>query len=665
MKRILPIFIILFSMTSLAQQTEINNISKRTEIMIKAVRQNFLTNPILADSFCDSIIKLNDSFFLGEAKRTKAEIQLARMNYSNTLLLVNEAIKIDSTNNNSVQLAKDYFIKGMYFHLLVKRDEALLLFEKADSLTKGTQEYKFKGLLLKYIALIYETNNKVEAIKTLKRAKEFSLKAKDSFNLYNIENTESTLLKKTLKNHRGNQKLYNYSIKTNNPYYIAWSQLGIGNSYGSSKNIDTILIAKKHLDSAVVFFEKNKYNFLAQIAYTRLSSIARKSKNTDLSLEYILKSYEAVKNSDSFLKEMTMYNLAYNYLLNKEFLKAENLFNDVIELDKTKDMQQILIAYSYEGLSDIYAIRKKPIKALQYYKKYTKVNDKLYSTQIAEQVTNFKIKYETQKKEKENLQLKADNVEQELLTQKANSQKWMLALGLLAVALLSFILWRRYTSEKKEKQIITIQKDEIGVQKTIIENLQKDLHHRVKNNLTIIDSLIEDIKNEFDNKAFTSKLTDLQNRIDSINEVHSQLYMNTDITNLKLNKYVEKLAKNVQQSFAKENIIIKQNIHDSLSLKVDKSFPVGLVINEFITNSFKYAFPNNEKGIVNISIQEKSDNYILSLSDNGKGLDKDFDISKLDSFGMDIMRLLSKQLQGTFSLDGARGVHIIIKFPKA
>lgn len=304
----------------------------------------------------------------------------------------------------------------------------------------------------------------------------------------------------------------------------------------------------------------------------------------------------------------------------------------------------------YKNLSSVYEGKKDFKKSLMYFTKFKNVNDSILIDKRDSNVTEIETKYQTEKKEKENLQLKADKAEQELLLEKENKRKWYFALGLL-VALLTLGVFIFYYKRNQE-------------QKTVIENLQKDLHHRVKNNLAIIDALIDDIKDEFDNEKFKTKLTELQNRIDSINEVHSQLYLNTDITNLKLKKYVEKLANNVQQSFAKENIVIKQDIDNALKLNVDKSFPVGLIINEFLTNSFKYAFDDDKKGIVTVSIIEKAQTYLLTLSDNGKGFPKDFDISKLDSFGLDVMKLLSKQLKGTFLLDGTNGVNLNIEFPK-
>ncbi len=200
-------------------------------------------------------------------------------------------------------------------------------------------------------------------------------------------------------------------------------------------------------------------------------------------------------------------------------------------------------------------------------------------------------------------------------------------------------------------------------QKIRIESLQKELHHRVKNNLSIIDAFIEVTKEEFEDDKFTNKLTELQNRIDSINEVHQQLYLKEDVTNLNLKKYINTLSNNVSSSFSNHTITINSSLNDDIKVKTDQSFNIGLIINEFLTNSFKYAFDDN-KGVVQIEFKEGTNDYHLKLSDNGKGLPENFDINETDSFGLRIIQLLSKQLNGNFELKNNNGVILNITFPK-
>lgn len=318
----------------------------------------------------------------------------------------------------------------------------------------------------------------------------------------------------------------------------------------------------------------------------------------------------------------------------------------------------------FDNLSKVYEGKKEYKKSLHYLKKYKTINDSTLIKQRDSKVTEIETNYQTEKKEKENLQLKADNAEQKLSLAEENKQKWLFGGGLIGVAILSLVFWRKYKSEEKAKRVISLQKDDIVAQKEVIETLQKDLHHRVKNNLAIINRFIDVVKDEFNNEAFNTKLIELQNRITSINEVHQQLYNSKDATKLGVKNYIEKLRQNIENTYLNDNITIEQHIDDTVHLKADKSFPIGLIINEFLTNSFKHAFSGNERGEISININESDSHYNLKLADDGKGFPDGFDASSSKTFGLRIMKLLTQQIDGTFHIDGSNGVKLNIQFPK-
>ena len=147
-----------------------------------------------------------------------------------------------------------------------------------------------------------------------------------------------------------------------------------------------------------------------------------------------------------------------------------------------------------------------------------------------------------------------------------------------------------------------------------------------------------------------------------INQVHKQLYSNKNLATLNVKKYVHELVTNIETSFAKQNIKIVQHIPEDLTISTTKSFPLGLIINEFLTNAFKYAFEDSEKGSIQITISSNKNSYFLTLQDSGKGLPTSFNLDKSTTFGIRIMKLLSEQLNGTFELNSNNGVQLTIKF---
>ena len=322
-------------------------------------------------------------------------------------------------------------------------------------------------------------------------------------------------------------------------------------------------------------------------------------------------------------------------------------------LDKANKMigNESKIPYKnhFYRIGNLFAENKSYKTAYENVNSYAILADSLHKENNVQKISEIETKYQTEKKEKENLQLKTEKTLQELATANANRQKWILAIGLIGT-LITLIIFSFYYRKNKK-------------QKTIIEGLQKELHHRIKNNLSVIDTFLEVAKEEFKDAKFLNKLTEIQNRIYSINELHTQLHQSNDITNVSVKHYVEALTKNVKQSFTNSNVTIETNINDALILNPNKSFPLGLMINEFLTNSFKYAFDDNGGNISIIVTEHKSD-VELQLSDTGKGLPKDFDVNTTESFGLRFVKLLSQQLDGTFELKGDDGVQLLIRFPK-
>ncbi|MFD2916821.1 tetratricopeptide repeat-containing sensor histidine kinase [Psychroserpens luteus] len=275
--------------------------------------------------------------------------------------------------------------------------------------------------------------------------------------------------------------------------------------------------------------------------------------------------------------------------------------------------------------------------------------DSIAKARINLRTTFDKIQFQTENKEKENLQLKADNTEQELLTKEAKTRNWLLAFGLLALCVSAFFIWRRYKSEAKAK----IQ----------IEKLQREFHHRLKNDFRSINSFISLVQKQFPNTEFEERLNELKNRVTSMFKVHEMLLKEDDITQIKSHPYLFELAQNVEDKYKDSNITLLCSVDKTETILADKAIPFGIVLNEFVTNSYKYAFDENG-GEITIDFKSDKDNHQLTLKDNGKGLPKDFDIDNLRSLGMSIIPMFADLHNGSYQLDGSNGVCLILTLPK-
>jgi PAS domain S-box-containing protein len=196
------------------------------------------------------------------------------------------------------------------------------------------------------------------------------------------------------------------------------------------------------------------------------------------------------------------------------------------------------------------------------------------------------------------------------------------------------------------------------------EVLLREIHHRVKNNMQIISSLLSHQMENINDNKIKDIFAQSQNRILSMALVHEKLYQSSDLRNIDFKEYINDLAANLFESYRKsENIKININVKDIL-LDIDLAIPTGLIINELITNSLKYAFPGSMKGEINISFRSTGENlFELVIGDNGIGFPKDLDFRKTKSLGLHLVTILAeKQLHGSIDINRNKGTEFQIKF---
>lgn len=196
------------------------------------------------------------------------------------------------------------------------------------------------------------------------------------------------------------------------------------------------------------------------------------------------------------------------------------------------------------------------------------------------------------------------------------------------------------------------------------EILLKEIHHRVKNNLQIISSLLE-LQETFviEDPTAVNVLHESQNRVQSMALIHEMLYQSKDLSHISFLDYIMNLVSNLFTSYGeKMNIKLTYNIADTF-FNIETSIPLGLIISELVSNSLKYAFPDGKTGEITTSLQCDNTRFELIISDNGIGLPEDIDIRNIkSSLGLQLVNSLVNQLDGTIKLDRSQGTKYTIKF---
>lgn len=198
------------------------------------------------------------------------------------------------------------------------------------------------------------------------------------------------------------------------------------------------------------------------------------------------------------------------------------------------------------------------------------------------------------------------------------------------------------------------------------EILLKEVHHRVKNNLQIISSMLKLQSRHIKNKSEALVLEECQNRVRSMALVHQMLYKSNQLADLNFKNYLLQLSEYIMVSFNADSNKIKFSISgDDISLNIDTAIPCGLIVNELFSNSIKHAFPENSEGKINIQINHDGEHLKMIIEDNGIGLPEDFEIRNSSTLGMQLVQALIEQLDGTCKMISAGNgtkITIIIKY---
>ncbi len=206
---------------------------------------------------------------------------------------------------------------------------------------------------------------------------------------------------------------------------------------------------------------------------------------------------------------------------------------------------------------------------------------------------------------------------------------------------------------------------ELQLQKSLIEKemLLKEIHHRVKNNLMIISSLLNLQSRYIKDEESKNIFKESQNRANSMALIHERLYRSTDLKKIDFGDYIRTLANDLYHTYVMDTSLVQINVEvDDLMLDVNTSIPLGLIVNELVTNSLKHAFLPGESGQINIRFNSQDDKYLLEVKDNGIGFPKGIDYKNTDSLGLRLVTSLTEQIDGKIEFNDTSGTSFKIIF---
>jgi len=397
----------------------------------------------------------------------------------------------------------------------------------------------------------------------------------------------------------------------------------------------------------------------------------------DKALEYYQQA-EALDNqiNNQEFKALNSINLAKTLLkLNKPAL-AVTLYNEALEHASTiRSKPQIY--ESLEGLTTAHKAAQNFEQALRYATRAGRLKDTLLNEKNARLSQEMAAIYETNQKEAQINELSKQKELSDLESARKSAeirQTYILLgsslIGLLLLGIIILIVFRNNRKRKAINAQLLRQKKEIEDVNTQIEesllvkeSLLKEIHHRVKNNLQIISSLLNLQSANLTDEAAQDAIREGQNRVKSIALIHQKLYQTEDLSQVDFQEYIEQLVSFLQSSLRLNKDVTFQIRANNIQLDIDSAVPLGLIANELITNAYKYAFEGVERPEINIDLSRLSnEQFRLVIRDNGKGMPEGFEVSKASSLGAKLIHILTRQLKGTVQWANNSGTEVTLDF---
>ena len=541
---------------------------------------------------------------------------------------LNKGLAQKKLTNNKESISNTYNLIGTIHHKNGDLDKALSFYLKAINLLKDS-------------ASIYQTSPRLNISRLYLDLNEFE-KAKEE-----LENTELFL------------KLNNDTAETPTIENL-WGIL-----YQNTGNIDS---AKIHYQKYLDYNLKNGTKSSRANGYNNMAIIYFYEGNLKRSYKHFKKAYAyRVEAKDTIAQLASLSNLGDFYLELNNLDSALFFYTKGLKLSIIKK-SDIDTRDFYAGISKINEKLNQPELALENYKNFIEYNKKAVRNKNLKRIEELEAKYNFKQQEnrlknskKTNLQLVKANKIINIEKQKARNLNTLLLIVtlLLGLALIA-VLYVLYSNKKLAKTL-----QQTAISKDEKETLIKEIHHRVKNNLQIITSLLRLQAATIEDEKTSSYFIDCERRVAAMALVHEKLYKSNNFSAINLAEYIDELVRNLIASFASTFPVIKNTNIEVEELDLDTIIPVSLIINECITNSFKHGYsPRIENFTITCFITYKNKREIhLLIGDNGVGFPDGFSLANENSLGVELIDSLINQIDGTIEIINENGAYYNIIFP--
>jgi len=547
-----------------------------------------------------------DTLWQGRFQITQGAILLRQEKLDSAYIVLEDAkqkVKVKDLAFLNTQL-------GYVFERRGQLDKAADYVLKSLQLGKKLNDLKVQALAFSDLSNLFWKQSK------FKKGVEFGLKSIKLFKKRSIKDLDYDFTLYVVGNNYLGLKNYKKALK-----YFEQAE-AIGKHYGFYNNLSDIYISLTDL-------------------YAYLGNYNKADETGKSAVHYA----ELLKNNFMIMRSW----LSIGKLQNLE----GNYNNAIISLKKsidiaTKDFgDEYYLSQAYKSLSEAYSKVGTFDKAYMALKKYISLKDIIFTTKSDQRISLLQTELDVALKEET---IKNQGVK---IRQQYTRQTLIIIIASLLLLMLT-ILFITFQKNKNKNKLLNKQNKEK-------EFLIKEIHHRVKNNLEIVSSLLALQSAKLKDVNTINVMQESQNRVQSMSMIHQRLYQGEHLASIEMKAYFINLGQHILDSFGAEGRITLKCKMNAIELDVDNAMPLGLIVNELLTNALKYAFPKNIKGIITIHLEQKDENtLILEVKDNGVG--SDLKTTQGTGFGFQLIKLLTQQLSGKMKNDTTNGTRFIFEF---
>lgn len=438
--------------------------------------------------------------------------------------------------------------------------------------------------------------------------------------------------------------------------------ISLNNIAGVYKKIDLKKSLEYYTKALIIREEIDDRSGMA-VTMNNIGTLYKSQNSLDTALQYYNKALQIRKEIGDKRGITNTYSNIGNiaFLQNKLTLaekygvKALNIAQQLGYIERIADAAKLL--------SQVYSKKSDWRNAFKMQNLFISINDSVKSQETELELIKQKAKYDLDKLKKEKELLLKEKSIQELVNNKNKILAITLSLSLVFVLIIVVVVYRNGKKKDIINQLLEKQKNEAEKKSEEKNNMLKEIHHRVKNSLQVISSLLRLQSYEFDDEYVRNKFEEALNRVISIARLHEQMYNSENLKEINVKKHFTPLIKELIKDYqVSTEIELKIDLID-FEMGSKTLIPLGLMINEIISNSLKYAFNNSDRGEISIKILHLNENkFLLEIGDNGVGMPEDFNFYESQSLGIQLIHVFAEQLNGEIELTNNNGTKYKITF---